>query len=165
MKNISLKNKALYLAIGLVAFGFIYKTKGFGILKPKGQKNVDIENQENIIFEVDTDTGQTVPTDVNLLSESQANNKAVNFHDTLSKAWGYAWTGFMPTVQEYVNAVKPLVDLSNQQLAQVVNAFNKKYKTDTYNTVRKMLTAVSVTSNQPVQLKSALLSKLTEISA
>ena len=88
MKNISLKNKALYLAIGLVAFGFIYKTKGFGILKPKGQKNVDIENQENIIFEVDTDTGQTVPTEVNLLSESQANNKAVNFHDTLSKAWG-----------------------------------------------------------------------------
>ena len=157
--------------LGIVVIGgglFIaMKTKGFGLFKPKGQKDVEVEKQEAVVY-VQTAQGNTVPQTVQPLSDSEAVNMAISFHDTLSEAWdglGTGWFGWSPSVEAYNRETGRLIGLSNQQLAQVVNAYSAKYRTDTYNTVRAILNEVSVTTASSVDKKRTLLAKLTSINA
>jgi len=155
------------VGVGLLAF-VLYKTKGFGYLKSKGQAAIKVEAQSDTVFVTNVATGQPEPQAAPLLDAGVANNIATQFHDTMGQAWdglGSGWFGYSPSVNDYNDACQRLIQLSNQQLAQVVNIYAVKFKADTYNTVRKVLAEVSATTASCANNKIALLAKLTQINA
>lgn len=159
-------NTLKFVGVAVLAY-VIYETKAFGLLKPKGQPTIDVEKQDDTVF-VQNSQGVVTPQTVPTLTAGEAENIAIGFHDTMSKAWdglGTGWLGWSPSVEEYNVATGRLIGLSNQQLAQVVNAYATKYKTDTYNTVRSVLGKVSCTTASCIANKTALLGKLTAINA
>lgn len=163
-------NKNVLIFVGvLIGAAVLYKTKVFGLLEEKGQPKVDEAIQPPTIYVPNPTTGQIETQVVPPLSANEAENIAIAYHDKLSEAWGLSgwFGGFAPTDAEYNAIITRLLNLSNQQLAQVCNSFANKYKGDTYNTVRKLLDAVWVNNigGQSQTNRTALQAKLNSINA